>query len=138
MVSELTLHIPDNALPKPFLFRDAGKSISKEERDECWRRCDVYRLWLLDRVFKAESKERLRIMVLPIDSAVPSYRDAPEPYVPQSRQHDMRGFNGIHDSAYGLLNGHASLNMSPIMRAPEVTAIGIDQYSFPGHERARF
>ncbi|KAK7418468.1 hypothetical protein QQX98_003960 [Neonectria punicea] len=66
---------------------------------------DVYRQWLLDKIFEAEDKDSLSIMVFPIEIGKPNYRDAPEP-------------------PYGLLNGYASLNMSPIMRAPEVTTIG--------------
>ncbi|KAI1130119.1 amidase [Nemania abortiva] len=94
----------------PFVHRfehwlwDVGKSVSKEERDECWRRCKIYRLWLLDSIFESTSKDTLTIIVLPIEVGKPNYRDSPEP-------------------EYQLLNGYASLNLSPIMRAPEVTAI---------------
>ncbi|KAI1819342.1 amidase [Xylaria intraflava] len=94
----------------PFVHRfehwlwDEGNSISQEERDECWRRCEVYRLWLLDSIFKPTSQDGLTIMILPIEVGKPNYRDAREP-------------------RYGILNGYDSLNLSPIMRAPEVTAI---------------
>ncbi|CAG9945990.1 unnamed protein product [Clonostachys rosea f. rosea IK726] len=100
----------------PFVHRyvkwqwEVAKGISKEERDECWRRCQVYRKWLLSMIFSAESKDSIKIMVLPIEAGEPNYRDSPEP-------------------PYGLLNGYASLNMSPIMRAPEITAI-VGQISF--------
>ncbi|KAF2240746.1 amidase [Trematosphaeria pertusa] len=93
----------------PFVHRalhwqwDVGKSISQEERDECWRRSEVYRHWLLGKVFKADSKDSITIMVLPIEAGEPNYRDAELP-------------------PYGLLSGYAALNMSPMMRAPEVTA----------------
>ncbi|KAI0485871.1 amidase [Xylaria cf. heliscus] len=95
----------------PFVHRfehwlwDLGKSISKEERDECWRRLEVYRLWLLDSVFKSGSEEGITIMVLPIEVGQPNYRDTKAP------------------PPYSLLNGYASLNLSPIMKAPEITAI---------------
>ncbi|KAJ8125793.1 hypothetical protein O1611_g7845 [Lasiodiplodia mahajangana] len=94
----------------PFVHRyehwlwDVGKSVSKAEREECWRRSEVYRSWLLESVFKSTPQDGLAIMVLPIEVGKPNYRDSPEP-------------------PYGLLNGYASLNLSPIMRAPEVTAI---------------
>uniref|UniRef100_A0A8H7N2M7 Amidase domain-containing protein n=1 Tax=Bionectria ochroleuca TaxID=29856 RepID=A0A8H7N2M7_BIOOC len=100
----------------PFVHRyvkwqwEVAKGISKEERDECWCRCQVYRKWLLSMIFSAESKDSIKIMVLPIEAGEPNYRDSPEP-------------------PYGLLNGYASLNMSPIMRAPEITAI-VGQISF--------
>ncbi|KAI0393486.1 amidase [Xylariaceae sp. FL0594] len=81
-----------------------GKSISKEERDECWRRLEVYRKWLLKDVFQSTSGV-VTIMVLPIEVGQFNYRDtrAPPPY--------------------SLLNGYSALNLSPIMKAPEVTAI---------------
>jgi hypothetical protein len=56
-----------------------AKGISKEERDECWRRCQVYRKWLLSMIFSAESKDSIKIMVLPIEAGEPNYRDSPEP-----------------------------------------------------------
>lgn len=93
----------------PFIHRalhwqwEVGKSITQEERDECWRRSEVYRHWLLERVFKADSKDCMTIMILPIEQGQPSYRDAELP-------------------PYSLLSGYAALNMSPMMRAPEVTA----------------
>ncbi|KAM0430141.1 hypothetical protein ACHAPT_006149 [Fusarium lateritium] len=95
----------------PFVHRyvewqwSVARDISTEERDECWRRCEVYRHWLLNKIFEADDKGSISIMVFPIEVGQPNYRDSPEP-------------------PYGLLNGYASLNMSPIMRAPEVTAIG--------------
>ncbi|KAI0110841.1 amidase [Nemania sp. FL0031] len=94
----------------PFVHRyehwlwDVGKSVTKEWRQECLRRCEVYRSWLLNSVFESTSQDKLTIMVLPIEVGKPNYRDSPEP-------------------GYQLLNGYASLNLSPIMRAPEVTAI---------------
>ncbi|KAI1150033.1 amidase [Nemania diffusa] len=69
----------------PFIHRgllwqwDLAKTISKEERDECWRRVQVYRQWLLDSIFDADSKESISIMVFPIEEAKPNYRDAPNP-----------------------------------------------------------
>ncbi|KDN68942.1 hypothetical protein CSUB01_09360 [Colletotrichum sublineola] len=82
---------------------DVAKSVSKEERDECLRRCEVYRDWLLKRVFKADDENCITIMPLPIEVGKPNYRDSKLP--PES-----------------LLPGFSALHMSPIMRAPEVTA----------------
>ncbi|KAK1961465.1 amidase [Colletotrichum sublineola] len=93
----------------PFVHRalhwqwDVAKSVSKEERDECLRRCEVYRDWLLKRVFKADDENCITIMPLPIEVGKPNYRDSKLP--PES-----------------LLPGFSALHMSPIMRAPEVTA----------------
>ena len=82
---------------------DIGKAISQEERDECWRRSEVYRHWLMNRVFNADDKSIVTVMVLPIETGQPNYRDSELP-------------------GYSLLSGYAALNMSPMMRAPEVTA----------------
>ncbi|EGX89814.1 amidase [Cordyceps militaris CM01] len=82
---------------------EVGKAVTKEERNECWRRSEVYRHWMLDKVFKADSPETVVIMALPIEAGQPNYRDAPLP-------------------PYSLLSGYAALNMSPMLRAPEVTA----------------
>ncbi|KAI0189043.1 amidase [Astrocystis sublimbata] len=94
----------------PFIHRgllwqwEVAKTITQEDRDECWRRVQVYRQWLLDNIFKAESEDTLSIMVFPIEEAKPNYRDAPEP-------------------PFGLLPGFSSLHVSPMMRSPEITAI---------------
>lgn len=60
-------------------YRGVAKTISKEERDECWRRCEVHRKWLLSKVFSVESKDSMKIMILPIEAGKPNYRDSPEP-----------------------------------------------------------
>ncbi|CAK7229734.1 hypothetical protein SCUCBS95973_007328 [Sporothrix curviconia] len=83
-----------------------GKTISQEQRDALWRRSEIYRAWLgSSSVFDVDAApDVLTVMALPIESGQPSYRDAPVPsYLP-------------------LLSGYAALNMSPMMRAPEVTA----------------
>ncbi|KAF2438444.1 amidase [Karstenula rhodostoma CBS 690.94] len=93
----------------PFVHRslhwqwDVAKTITRNERDECLPRCKVYRDWLLDKVFEVSSENSISVMVFPIESGQPNYRDAPIP--PNS-----------------LLGGFNPLHMSPIMRAPEVTA----------------
>lgn len=93
----------------PFVHRalhwqwEVGKAIPRKERDECWRRSELYRHWLLQNVFAADAKDSVTIMVLPIEEGKPSYRDTELP-------------------SYGLLSGYAALNMSPMARAPEVTA----------------
>ena len=61
------------------LSRARGKAISKEERDECWRRCETYGKWLRESIFKPTSEGGLKIMVLPIEAGEPNYRDAEEP-----------------------------------------------------------
>ncbi|KAF2798542.1 amidase signature enzyme [Melanomma pulvis-pyrius CBS 109.77] len=111
-ISTTALRIPENAMqqnkgsPPSFIepcTGNVGKAISQDERDECWRRSEVYRHWLLEKVFKANSNDSMMIMILPIEQGQPNYRDAELP-------------------PYSLLSGYASLNMSPMMRAPEVTA----------------
>ncbi len=56
-----------------------GKSISREDRDECWRRSEDYRHWLLEKVFTADIKDSVTIMILPIEVGKPNYRDAELP-----------------------------------------------------------
>jgi hypothetical protein len=56
-----------------------GESITHEERDECWRRSEIYRHWLLEKVFKADSKDSITIMILPIEVGKPNYRDSELP-----------------------------------------------------------
>ncbi|KAJ5697591.1 amidase, partial [Penicillium malachiteum] len=66
----------------PFVHRalhwqwDVGKSISQEERDECWRRSELYRRRLLDSVFRVDDEDTITIMILPIDAGKPNYRDS--------------------------------------------------------------
>ncbi|OAA70229.1 amidase [Cordyceps fumosorosea ARSEF 2679] len=86
---------------------EVGKAVSKEERDEGWRRSEVYRHWMLSKVFKADSQDTVVVMPLPIEAGQPNYRDAPLP-----------------PREYSLLSGYAALNMSNLLRAPEVTAPG--------------
>lgn len=85
-------------------WEEIGKKVSKEQRDELWRRSEVYREWLGSKVFHNDDIDVLTVMVLPIESGQPNYRDAPlPPYLP-------------------LLSGYSALNMSPMTRSPEVTA----------------
>ncbi|KAF2818883.1 amidase signature enzyme [Ophiobolus disseminans] len=67
------------------------------------RRCTMYRERLLTKIFNATSEDMVSVMALPIETRQPNYRDSPLP-------------------PYGLLSGFNPLHMSPIMRAPEVTA----------------
>lgn len=55
-------------------FRDMANNLTPGERDEGWERISTYRDWLLKNVFKPGT-----IMVLPLDTGTPSYRDAPPP-----------------------------------------------------------
>lgn len=58
-------------------YRDVGKGVSKKQRDECWRRSEVYRCWMLDKVFETSNDGTVVIMPLPIEVGQPNYRDAP-------------------------------------------------------------
>lgn len=60
-------------------LRSISKAISLEERDEYWHRSEVYRKWLLERVFDAESKSVVTIMIFPIEAGKPNYREAELP-----------------------------------------------------------
>ncbi|OHE97502.1 glutamyl-tRNA(Gln) amidotransferase [Colletotrichum orchidophilum] len=86
---------------------DVAKTVSRGERDECLRRCKVYREWMLKRVFNSDDEDCVTIMPLPIEVGKPNYRDSELP--PET-----------------LLPGFSALHMSPIVRAPEVTAPGTD------------
>ncbi|PGH19536.1 hypothetical protein AJ80_03871 [Polytolypa hystricis UAMH7299] len=94
----------------PFVHRamhwqwDVSKKISMEERNMYWRRSEIYRHWLLDKVFKADSKDSITIMIFPIEEGKPNYRD-------------------VEPAPFSILSGYSSLNMSPMMRAPELTII---------------
>lgn len=52
-------------------FRNIAEQISVEERDSYWRRSGIYRHWLLDRVFKANSNDFITIMVFPTEVGNP-------------------------------------------------------------------
>ena len=45
----------------------------------CWNRLETYRHWLLDKIFQADSEDRLTIMVVPIEEGKPHYRDSEIP-----------------------------------------------------------
>jgi hypothetical protein len=55
-----------------------------EERDMYWRRSEIYRHWLLDKVFKADYKDSITIIIFPIEVGKPNYRDAELPLVTHS------------------------------------------------------
>jgi hypothetical protein len=57
--------------------RDIAKTISLEERDMYWRRSEVYRHWLLNKIFKVD--DSITVMVFPIEVGKPNYRDAELP-----------------------------------------------------------
>lgn len=59
--------------------RSISKTISLEGRNRYWRRCEVYRKWLFERVFDAESKTVVTIMVFPIEAGKPNYREVELP-----------------------------------------------------------
>jgi hypothetical protein len=46
-----------------------------------WRRSEIYRHWLLDKVFEADRKDSTTIMIFPIEVGKPNYRDAELPSV---------------------------------------------------------
>lgn len=58
-----------------------------EERDLYWRRSEIYRRWLLQRVFTADSKDSITIMIFPIEVGKPNYRDAELPSVQHSNRY---------------------------------------------------
>lgn len=62
--------------------RDVSKKISLEERDMYWRRSEIYRHWLLEKIFKADARDSISIMVFPIEEGRPNYRDGDIPYMP--------------------------------------------------------
>ncbi|KAL2376070.1 hypothetical protein RJZ90_007758 [Blastomyces dermatitidis] len=76
----------------PFVHRamhwqwDISKKITREERDMYWRRSEIYRQWLLDKIFKADSKDSISIMVFPIEEGRPNYRDVEPAFVSPNRQ----------------------------------------------------
>lgn len=57
-------------------LRDVGKSISKDERDEYCRRSEIFRHWLLEKVFERTSKVSVTIMILPIEVGKLNHRDS--------------------------------------------------------------
>jgi hypothetical protein len=44
-----------------------------------WRRSELYRHWLLDKVFEPDNKDGITIMIFPIEVGKSSYRDAALP-----------------------------------------------------------
>lgn len=64
----------------------------------------------------------MTVMVLPIEAGEPNYRDAELPYVLNFRFFFRGELTDMRP--YSLSSGYAALNMSPMARAPEVTAPG--------------
>jgi hypothetical protein len=58
--------------------RDVAKTITLEERDKYWRRSEIYRKWLLNRVFEA-NPSTVSVMIFPIQSGQVEYREADIP-----------------------------------------------------------
>ncbi|KAL8741429.1 MAG: hypothetical protein Q9190_005962 [Brigantiaea leucoxantha] len=58
---------------------DVGKSISVEERNMYWRRSEIYRHWLLEKIFEEDSDEFTTIMIFPIEVGQPNYRESEPP-----------------------------------------------------------
>lgn len=56
-------------------YRDISKDITAAERDYYWKRSETYQKWLLEKVLVSDDKV-FTIMVLPIGSGEPSYRDS--------------------------------------------------------------
>ncbi|KAJ5715484.1 amidase [Penicillium malachiteum] len=83
---------------------EISNKVTIEERNMYWRRSEIYRYWLLDKIFQVTSEGPMSFMVLPIEEGKPDYRDDDIP-------------------PFSILSGYASLNMSPMMRAPELTTI---------------
>ena len=55
--------------------REAGKLISKAERDEAVKRINIYRSWFGSTILAAERLNAL--VILPIEGMSPRYRDEP-------------------------------------------------------------
>lgn len=111
-----------------FYYRAVAKQITQEKRDRYWRRSEIYRHWLLDNIFKANGENSVTIMILPIEKGEPNYRDVDPPYVLCSHYTRITLLTKII-RLHHILHGFDPLNMSPMMRAPELTAIG--DYFFP-------
>ena len=60
-------------------FRAFAESISLEQRNMYWRRSEIYRRWLLEKIFEAESKDYTTIMIFPIEVGKPNYRESKPP-----------------------------------------------------------
>ncbi|KAK4228545.1 amidase [Podospora fimiseda] len=96
----------------PFIHRamlwqwSVARNITEKDPEFYWNRVETYRKWLQSRIFDTDSEDTITVMALPIMDGKPSYRDAELP-------------------PYYILSGYSPLNMSPIMGAPEVTAIAI-------------
>jgi hypothetical protein len=55
--------------------REAGKLISKAERDEAVKRINIYQSWFKSTILAAERLNAL--VILPIEGMSPRYRDEP-------------------------------------------------------------
>lgn len=64
--------------------RDVGKTMPKEERDKGLERIGIYGRWFKDTILTHEHSNAL--IVLPIESVCPRYRDEPPTSVPYSRK----------------------------------------------------
>ena len=53
--------------------RDLARTISKEERDKLWRRSELYGAWIRDALM--DDASTTNIMVLPVSTGLPSYRE---------------------------------------------------------------
>jgi hypothetical protein len=53
--------------------RDLGKSITKPQRDEAFRKVGVYRKWMLETVLQQDQRDAF--VILPIADVAPNYRD---------------------------------------------------------------
>jgi hypothetical protein len=61
------------------MLRNISKDITIEQRDEYWKRSELYRTWLLDSVFKASDVDTVKVMVFPIEVGQPNYRESDIP-----------------------------------------------------------
>ena len=93
-----------------------------EQRDYYWKRSETYQKWLLEKVLVDDDKV-FTIMVLPIGSGEPNYRDG-APASGFQAPHEPRPPLNVPIGPFAPLSGYDSLNISPITEAPEVTAVG--------------
>ena len=85
------------------LNRDAGSQITREQRDDAFRRTEVYKLWVLHHILKVDNETAL--VVLPIKDAEPNYRDT-DPGPPFAQE--------VWDPLW----------LSPVLGAPEISVPG--------------
>lgn len=78
----------------------SGAAVSEEQHTEAMRKLEVYRSWLMETLFEADDDKK-RLLVLPISSVEPHYRD---------EKTESRTYQTATDELY----------LSPILGAPDI------------------